>query len=144
VAVLVPRIRTLGVRLSEEEYSALEMYSVKSGARSISDVARTAICDFIRRALEESSRATVANEQIAHVENLEQRVSQLIAEIALLRADTTPITVERSRDESRLTVEAPLNPNQEPNSSAGYSAESADGDCAEIQTPTTKREGSNA
>ena len=84
--MLIPRVRTLGVRLSEEEYSALEKFSVESGARSMSDVARTAICDFVRRGVRGRSQQSPTTERAAQVKDLEQRVSQLTAEIALLKS----------------------------------------------------------
>ena len=57
MAVLIPRVRTIGVRLSKEEYAALERFAVESGARSISDVARTAICTFLRKSTRKRSFA---------------------------------------------------------------------------------------
>ena len=86
VTVLIPRVRTLGVRLSEEEYAALEKFSIQSGARSMSDVARTAICDFIRHAIHESALSSAVSEHGTQVKSLEQRVEQLTTEIALLKA----------------------------------------------------------
>jgi hypothetical protein len=99
VAVLIPRIRTLGVRLSEDEYLALEKFSIKSGARSLSDVARTAICDFIRHAIQESSLASAVDKNAAQVSDLERRVLQLTAEIALLRVSNPQPSTERICDE---------------------------------------------
>ncbi len=85
MAVLIPRIRTLGVRLSEDEYLALERFSIKSGARSLSDVARTAICDFIRHAIRESTLSSAVSEHSVQVRDLEEKVESLRAEIALLK-----------------------------------------------------------
>jgi hypothetical protein len=89
VPVLVPRIRTIGVRLSEEEHSALEKFCVESGARSISDVARTAICDFVKRAKQRNVLFSAANAHSAQVRDLERKLEQLIAEIALLKGRKT-------------------------------------------------------
>jgi len=86
VTVLIPRIRTLGVRLSEEEYSAIEMFAMKSGARSLSDVARTAICDFVRRSMQENNMVFAIGKHAAQVKNLDQKLEKLTAEIALLKA----------------------------------------------------------
>lgn len=87
MAVLIPRIRTLGVRLSEEEYAKLEAFSIKSGARSLSDVARQAICDFIRHAICETSLSSAVSEHAVQVKDLEMKVDLLRAEIAALKAD---------------------------------------------------------
>jgi hypothetical protein len=82
VTVLIPRERTIGIRLSADEYSALERFSLETGARSMSDVARAAICKFIRKPVRESLAS--AAEHARQVRDLEQSVSQLNAEIALL------------------------------------------------------------
>ena len=86
MAVLIPRIRTICVRLSEEEYTALELFSVHTGARSLSDVARTAICKFVRKPVREKPFPSVL-EHARRIRELEQMLSQLNAEIALLRAE---------------------------------------------------------
>ncbi|SRR6266700_4661425 len=105
MGVLIPRVRTIGVRLSEEEYSALQKFSVERGARSMSDVARTAICKFVRKPVRENSLAS-AVEHAEHVRDLEQTVSQLTAEIALLRADRAVNTSEHTRDCTELSKRA--------------------------------------
>ncbi len=43
MSVLKPRNRLVNFRLTEEEYSALHLASGKSGARSLSDFARSAV-----------------------------------------------------------------------------------------------------
>jgi hypothetical protein len=86
VVVLIPRIRTLGVRLSEEEYSALEKFCVESGARSISELARKAICMFISGPKEESALASTVGRNVAQVNELQQRIEALSAEIELLKS----------------------------------------------------------
>jgi TolA-binding protein len=85
MTVLIPRIRTIGVRLSEDEYSTLEKFCVENGARSISDLARHAIWSFVNRANQESALASAVNTHSAQVRDLEQRLEQLTAEIALLK-----------------------------------------------------------
>ena len=85
MAVLIPRIRTLGVRLSEEEYSALERFSIETGARSMSDVARTAICDLVRRSMQEKPLASTAGGHTAQVTNLKDKLEKLTAEIEFLK-----------------------------------------------------------
>lgn len=85
MAVLIPRIRTIGVRLSEEEYSTLERFCVESGARSISDLARNAIWNFVNRAHQDNALASAVSTHSAQVKDLEQRLEQLTAEMALLK-----------------------------------------------------------
>lgn len=86
VAVLIPRVRTIGVRLSEEEYSALENFCVSSGARSISDLARSAICRFVNHAYPENDLVSAINTHDAQVKGLERKLEELTAEIVLLKA----------------------------------------------------------
>ena len=85
MAVLIPRHRTIGVRLSEEEYEALEQFCAEGGARSISDLARSAIASFLNRSRQEKSLTSTVNRQAAQVKDLEQRIERLSAEIASLR-----------------------------------------------------------
>jgi hypothetical protein len=86
MAVLMPRERSISVRLSREEFSALEKYCVASGARSISDLARSAICGLLNRAHEESALVVTVHEHSALVKSLEGKIEQLTAEIGLLKA----------------------------------------------------------
>lgn len=88
MGVLIPRIRTLGVRLSEEEYLSFEKFCLESGARSLSDLARTAICTFVRRGNQENVLASTVNQNVEQVKELEHRIERLTAEIALLKANS--------------------------------------------------------
>ena len=90
MAVLIPRIRTIGVRLSKDEYSSLERFCVESGARSLSDLARTAICSFVDRANRERMLASAVNQNAARVKELEEKIQRLSAEIASLRSTASP------------------------------------------------------
>ena len=79
MSVLKPRNRLVNFRLTEEEYSALYLASGKSGARSLSDFARSAVL----RAMEavESSNGHDSNGSLitrvnALVELLEGRTAQ--------------------------------------------------------------------
>lgn len=81
MTVLIPRVRTIGVRLSEEEYFSLERFCVESGARSLSDLARTAICNFVSRGNQESALASTVSQNVAQVRQLQQRIEMLSAEI---------------------------------------------------------------
>jgi hypothetical protein len=47
MSVLKTRSRQVSFRLSEDEYQILCQFCVSMGARSISDVARSAVCDMI-------------------------------------------------------------------------------------------------
>ena len=89
--VLVPRHRTIGVRLSEEEYAALEKHCVESGARSLSDLARSAIASFLNHAHQQNALTTTVKRHAVQVKDLEQRIERLTAEIAQLRADSAPV-----------------------------------------------------
>jgi len=86
VSVLVPRQRTIGVRLSDAEYEALKRFCVESGARSISDLARVAISRYLNRATEESSLTLAVNQNAVQVKELEEKIARLSSEIAVLRA----------------------------------------------------------
>jgi len=86
MAVLMPRERSISVRLSREDFSALEKYCVASGARSISDLARSAICGLLNRAHEESALTVTVHEHSALVKSLQGKIEQLTAEIGLLKA----------------------------------------------------------
>ncbi len=85
MTVLIPRTRTISVRLSDEEFAALERYCVSSGARSISDLARNAMWGVVNRSSQESALASTVNEHSALVKGLEQKIEQLTAEIALMK-----------------------------------------------------------
>jgi len=87
MAVFAPRARTISIRLSHEEFSDLERFCIEGGARSISDVARNAICGFLNNAQQENKLISTMNEYSAQVRELEQRVERLIAEIALLKGE---------------------------------------------------------
>lgn len=100
MAVLIQRVRTLGVRLSEDEYSSLERFCVESGARSISDLARSAICSFMSHGNQENALAAAVNQNVAKVKELQERIEILTAEIALFKANAT----EREEDKGREAI----------------------------------------
>ena len=79
MSVLKPRNRLVNFRLTEEEYSALHLASGKSGARSLSDFARSAVL----RAMESvegsnchDSHGSLITRVNALVELLEGRTAQ--------------------------------------------------------------------
>lgn len=84
MAILDPRTRTIGVRLSEDEFASLERFCVTSGARSISDLARTAIWEFVNHAGRQRSRSS-RSEYSVQMKLLELKIEQLSAEIASLK-----------------------------------------------------------
>lgn len=100
--VLVPRVCTIGVRLSEEEYEAIKKFCVESGARSISDLARTALFAVVKRENHESEPVSTGNRNAAHIKRLEMRIARLSGEIAALRATAQPRAEEvKVRDRRR-------------------------------------------
>jgi uncharacterized caspase-like protein len=103
VSVLVPRQRTIGVRLSEAEYAALERFCVEGGARSISDVARKAISSLISNSNRKSAVASSANRNSVQMKELEGQMRQLAAEISLLKT----VHAERATDRTVLALERP-------------------------------------
>jgi hypothetical protein len=90
MAVLIPRIRTINVRLSEEEYLELERLCVAVGARSISDFVRNAMHSVVTSGNPTSLLASSVNEYSAHVRDLEQRMELIAAELASFRAGMQP------------------------------------------------------
>jgi hypothetical protein len=90
MSVLIPRIRTINVRLSEEEYFELERFCVASGARSISDLVRNTMNSLVSSRNQENSLASSVMEYSTHVRDLELRVKELAAELASFRTDVQP------------------------------------------------------
>ena len=98
MSVLIPRIRTIGVRLSEDEYSSLEKFCAENGARSISDLARAAIYGFLNRANQENTLASTVDQHTAQVKELETKIERLLAEMASLRMSAFPVEDPNSTD----------------------------------------------
>jgi hypothetical protein len=94
MVVLIPRIRTINVRLSEEEYLELEQFCVASGARSISDLVRSAMHSLVTNGNRDISLVSSVNEYSTHVRDLELRVTELAAEHASFRVGIQPKNVE--------------------------------------------------
>jgi hypothetical protein len=85
MSVLIPRIRTINVRLSEEEYLELERFCVASGARSISDLVRNTMNSLITSTSQDSSLASSVIEYSGHVRDLEKKVKELASELESFR-----------------------------------------------------------
>jgi len=81
----MPRARSISVRLSDEEFASLERYCVASGARSISDLARNAICGLLNRTQEDSTLRLTVREHSELVKLLQGKIEQLTTEIGLLK-----------------------------------------------------------
>ena len=86
VSVLAPRVRIVAMRLSEEEYSAVERFCLDSGARSMSDLARTAILGLIPPAVKRSTWGSSSRRNAVQLQTLERRIEVLSREIAAIKA----------------------------------------------------------
>lgn len=95
MSVLIPRTRTIGVRLSEQEYAALEKYCVENGARSISDLARSAICSLVNAVNQDHAPVEGMDGPSMVVKHLQKKLEMLAAEIASLKAGVQPGGGER-------------------------------------------------
>ena len=105
MGVLIPRIRMINVRLSEEEYLELERFCIASGARSISDLVRGTMHNLVASGNQGDSLASSVVEYSTHVKNLEQRVKDLAAELASFRtsAQQQSVQVPNTKDETAVT-----------------------------------------
>jgi hypothetical protein len=112
MAVLMPRIRMINVRLSEEEYVELERFCIASGARSISDLVRSTMHRVVRGRNQNSALALSVNEYSTHVRNLEQRVKELAAELASIKAGSDSHRTA-AKDEKHETAEVQLSGDSE-------------------------------
>lgn len=83
----------------------MEEYCVASGARSISDLARSAIWGLLNRAHEESALTVTVHEHSALVKNLQGKIEQLTAEIGLLKARKRSGGIEMAEGELDLLDE---------------------------------------
>lgn len=86
MTVLRPRSRSISVRLSEEEFAAFQRLCVSTGARSISDLARKALQEILERVGPEGAPVDSAGEHQSQIRNLEQKLEELAAELALFKA----------------------------------------------------------
>ncbi len=97
LAVLIPRIRTINVRLSQAEYLELERLCVARGARSLSDLVRDSMRNLAAARNADNVLASTVNQQAAQVKDLEQRIERLSVEIASLRDDSPPRAKSRKK-----------------------------------------------
>ena len=77
MTVLKPRSRMISVRLSEDEYSALQDMCSTTGARSISDLTRDAMRALLSGPTPESIRGKFFEEFRTRLSKLDQRVEEL-------------------------------------------------------------------
>lgn len=87
MTVLRPRSRTISIRLSEEEFSALRQICLTSGARSVSDLARDAMHDLLKSGSKENTMALTRDDHSVHMKELELKVEKLFAEIAMFKSE---------------------------------------------------------
>ncbi len=78
--VLKRRNRVVNFRMSEEEYKNLEQFCISRGARSISEIARSAVFELIDGEEESANFGSAAERMRA----LQQRVKQLDGEVKRL------------------------------------------------------------
>lgn len=77
MTVLKPRSRMISVRLSEDEYSALQDLCSTTGARSISDLTRDAMRALLNGPSPESMAGKHFDEFRTQLRKLDQRVEEL-------------------------------------------------------------------
>ena len=107
MAVLIPRIRMINVRLSEEEYLELERFCVASGARSISDLVRSTMHSVVTGGNREKSLASSVSEYSAQCEEIWSGESRnFAAELESFRAGVRPQSARRTRSKSNAAVKA--------------------------------------
>jgi hypothetical protein len=75
------RSRMISVRLSEEEYAALQHLYSLTGARSLSDLTRDAVRAVVMRANHDDPHGSALEEFRAGMKKLEKKVEQLEAKI---------------------------------------------------------------
>ena len=82
MAVLKPRNRMVSLRLSEDEYRHLSDLCVRRDAHSTSDLARIAICEYLRRHKLDADRRglseTPLEDKVVQLEEEVRRLSRLL------------------------------------------------------------------
>jgi len=82
MTVLKPRSRMISVRLSEDEYSALQQLCATTGARSVSDLTRDAMRALLNKQVRETTPSGFVDEFRSRLGNLDQRVNDLVELVA--------------------------------------------------------------
>jgi hypothetical protein len=99
MAVLITRKRTLGVRMSSEEYSSIESFCVETRARSMSDFARNAILGYMKHVREGGGPYPEVNQNTTLPQELDQELTRIAAELTRLKARLQ--TQERNRTQAK-------------------------------------------
>ncbi|MGH9343792.1 MAG: hypothetical protein ACRD19_08530 [Terriglobia bacterium] len=86
MAVVRPRSRTIGVRLSEDEFVTLRELCVATGARSVSDLLRNAMYDVLESVDRKKAPASKSAKHSVQIMRLELKVEELAGELASLKA----------------------------------------------------------
>jgi DNA-binding transcriptional regulator GbsR (MarR family) len=82
VAVLKPRERLVYFRITEDEFHQFASVCEQEGARSISDLARSAV----QRLITECNRAHEAEGLAPKMESLEKMIAEVTAQLQMLAA----------------------------------------------------------
>jgi len=85
MTVLNPRSRTISVRLSEEEYTALRRFCSVSGARSVSDLTRDAMRVLVNGKNREEVFGIHVDEFRTQMKSLDSKIEQLSADIPSIK-----------------------------------------------------------
>ncbi len=82
MSVLKPRSRMISVRLSEDEYSALQELSLTTGARSVSDLMRDSMRGLIDSSARDKGVGDYFEEFHARINILDRKVEELTKRVA--------------------------------------------------------------
>ena len=85
MTVLKPRSRMISVRLSEDEYSALQQLCEVTGARSVSDLTRDAVRALMQSTTPPRLSNTDAEEFRAQITRLNRKLEELSAQAGSAR-----------------------------------------------------------
>ncbi len=77
----------ISVRLSEDEYSALQQLCATTGARSVSDLTRDAMRALLNGQVRENPQASFVDEFRTRLSNLDHKVEELAGLVATSRAE---------------------------------------------------------
>ncbi|MGH9607871.1 MAG: hypothetical protein ACRD3N_19455 [Terracidiphilus sp.] len=109
MAILIPRVCSINVRLSKDEFQAIEQFCAASGARSISDLVRTTMHGLVTGTKGKKGSVSSFDEYSIHVKTLEQRVAALAAELDLLKNGNTRRIMDGIKESNKASggVQAP-------------------------------------